>query len=188
MTRLPPAVRRLAALLLLLVLGPAIAWIGVGAPLVDLWVSHGDAAGEAFERVKRLRALAQRQPELERQVHAMQAALAEPGLLWPEASPPLISAAIQTRVRQAITAAGGSVRSTTEMPVVAEHGLLRIGVRVDAGGTIETLQQVLFNIEILSPVLIVDDLLVTASEGAMDAAHPPVLAITLDLTGYGRSP
>jgi general secretion pathway protein M len=162
-------------------------WFGIAQPMAWLWTGDAEADQAAADRLARLTALAQRRPVFAEQVRSLQKALADPALLWSGSSPALISAAVQAQLRQVISAAGGSVRSTTELPVVPEHGLLRVSLRVDAEGTVETLQRTLHAVEAATPILIVDDLMVTAPDGgSTEAERPPVLSIRLDVTGYGR--
>jgi general secretion pathway protein M len=182
-----PILRRIAALGLLGALLLA-GWIGLVQPAARLWAGDAEADAAAADRLARLTAIAGQLPLLERRVRALDAALAEPGLLWPGASAALISAAIQGQLRQVVTEAGGSVHSTAELAAAPEHGLVRVGLRIDAEGTVETLQRTLYAIETAAPALVIDDLLVSAPEGwPVNAGHAPVLSIRLDVAGYGRS-
>ena len=180
-----PWAGRAAAVLILGVLLWA-GWLGVvallpasvGAPL----------AGEDGELAARLTAMAQRRPLLEQQARGLEAALTEPGLLWSGSSVAATAAAMQARVREAVAGAGGTLRSTAQLPPETDKGLLRIGLRVEANGSMVALRDSLVRLAAITPMVLVEGLTVTAPAGGGEADGAPLFTIRLDLAGYLRAP
>lgn len=73
----------------------------------------------------------------------------------------LAAADLQNIVKSVVNDAGGQLTSTQVLPGKAETGFNRIAIRVRMTGSIETMQNVLRNLEANIPLLIVDQLDIT---------------------------
>jgi len=173
--------RRLASRLAALLILGGLLWAGVWVLAALLPPAAGALDAEA-ELAARLSAMAQRRPVLEQQARGLEAALAAPGVLW-SGSPAAATAAMQARVREAMAGAGGALRSTTEAPPETEKGLLRIGLRVEASGSMVALHDSLVRLDGIVPLVLVEGLAVSTGGG-----EPGVFTLRLDLAGYLRAP
>jgi general secretion pathway protein M len=139
--------------------------------------------------VSHLTLVAGRRAGIKAALRQMNATLSDPAVFWIGQSEPAVSAAIQGRLREVVSASGGSLRSTTDLPTAPDHGLSRVALRLQAEGTVPTLQAVLYAIETSKPALFVDGFAINASDsGAAAAGQPPMLSIQLDVFGFSRTP
>jgi hypothetical protein len=177
-------VSRAAALGLPLVL-LLLAWSLVVQPVIGWWSDEQETRAELADQVSRLSRVAGRRGGIETALRQMHATLADPALFWIAASEPAVSALIQQRLREAVTAGGGSLRSTTDLPATPEHGLHRVTLRLQAAGTVPALQAMLQAVETTTPALFIDGITINAADSA-GAGHPPELSVELDVTGFAR--
>ena len=182
MTGLSAPVQRFLALALLaiaLVLG----WQLVLSPLADLARDREADIALLTDQLEHLNALAARRPGLDRQAHSLQAQINADGF-WTGSSTAAVIVAMQDKLRQAITAGDGRLKSTSEAGVTVVHGLRKVGLRLSVDGTIGTLQKVLEGVEAASPALFVDSIVTTTSGASPAADRPPVLSLELTVAGY----
>ncbi len=160
-------------------------WQFVLRPLATVWFDAGDRA-DRLALLAHLTQVAQRRAALEQTIHQLDAALADPALLWSGSSGPGISANMQAQLQDIVVRSGGWLRSATDLPATAEHGLSRITLRLDAQGSIQMLQAMLQLIEAHHPALFVEEMEVNAPSGVTSGAQPPLLSIQLEISGYAR--
>lgn len=198
-----PALRRAAALAILLVL-PAAAWIVVVDPVIGLARDRIDDIAALAQRRADLDLILSRRPDLRREEAALRVRLAEEGGFWAGASAPAIAAAVQDRLRQVVTAHGGLLKTAAEIRSAATLGAelgadrgadpgagparaAAIRTRFRIEGTLETIRATLAAIETSRPALFVDGLTITGQDGDGTVEKPPMLALDLDVTAF-RAP
>jgi general secretion pathway protein M len=193
-TGLSPGVRRLLALAIL----AGLAWVlafGIVVPLVA-------AFGEAQDIELRLREAAARKEEADRRVATLTAELqrlkaqqATAVGFMQSTSESLAAADLQTRLRTAVEAAQGELRSTTPQAGRDEGNYRRISIRGQIAVSIAALQKVFYDFEAGTPYLFLDNVEIRAQplprmRGPLQAAPPPpedpVLDVRFDLYGYMR--
>lgn len=187
MTDLSRRARRALALAFL-VLAILTVWLTAVAPLVGLWRTKLAEIARLNEQLGPLREIAGRRPLAERQMAELRDDATLRQGLWSGVSPAAVSAAIQTTVRQAAADSGGIVRSVADASPAEDHRLLRLTVRFDAEGGLETVRKLLAVLQATRPLLFVDTLAVTAPERPATADADPSLAIRLAVSGYMRRP
>lgn len=181
----PAFARRVVALgLLLLIVGGLAA-----AAIVPLWRNHeayDQRIGELRHQIDRFTLHASQRPALERQ-RAQMLALYGDGFYLSGQTEALAAAELQRTVRQAVTQAGGELRSTQVMTAEEEEGFQRIAIRVQLRGGINTLRDALYALETGKPYLFVNDLRIRALN-AVRGRHPgsvvDLLDVSFELYGY----
>jgi hypothetical protein len=182
-----PFVSRLAALGLLAVVA-IMGWTTLGQAAIGWWRDGQKTRVDLAAQVDHLTLVAGRRAATEAALRRLNAALSDPAVFWSGPSAPTVSAAIQARLREIVTASGGSLRSTTDLPASPEHGLSRVILRLQTDGTVPALQAILSAIETSKPALFVDGIIINAADSSVAPANqPPMLSIQLDVTGYGRT-
>lgn len=184
--RVSPPLQRLIALAILVVLAGA-AVGGIVEPIISAYVdghrtiaqeraaiAHASAAGVDAEALKaELASLRSRQG-------------AVPGVLK-SSNDSLAAAELQNRLKSAIEAAHGELRSVQALPSRVDGGLRRITVRGQATVKIAGLRHALYDLESASPLLFLDNLAVDArpdKSGRPGAAQDPNLDLRFDVYGY----
>jgi general secretion pathway protein M len=177
--------RALALLLLLAVL--LLAWSAVVAPLVGLTTERLGEITMLSERLATLRGAISRIPALQQQAAALRARFEAEGGLWTGSSETFVATSMQAKLRDAVTAGQGRIRSTSQLRGTDEAGLRTVRVRVVIDGTLETLVRTLAAIQTARPPMFVDNLSVTAPANVA-ADKPPVLALDAEVIGYMHKP
>jgi len=181
------ALSRMGALGLLAALA-ALTWAAIIQPTIDWWLAARDTSSEQTEELHHLALVAGRRAGIEASLRELDAALSNPAIFWPGQSVPAVSAAIQGRLREIVTASGGTLRSTTDLPAAPDRGLPRVSLRLQSDGPVTALQAMLSAIEMSKPVLFVDAMTINAPDGSTALNQPPMLSIQIDVIGYRRTP
>jgi general secretion pathway protein M len=187
---LSPPMRRLLAVSLLI----GIAWLlwsGVASPII---ASHA----EATATIERFETALSRERASERDIAALRASLVE--LKKSEASIPgfieganesIAAAQLQSRIKTAVEAVKGEMRSTQILPARDDGKYRRIAVRGQMLLTTAGLQRVLHDLESASPYLFLDnvDIKVRPQQRNRDTAvQEPTLEVRFDVAGFMRRP
>lgn len=111
----------------------------------------------------------------------------------PQPTPSLAAADLQQRVKMAVEAAGGTLRSTQSLPPVEEGNTVKVTVNATVTGDIESLRKILHSLESQTPLLFVDNLEVSAREirqrlsnGRMSDDTRVQLSVQFEVSGYLR--
>jgi len=185
---LPRWVSRTAAVVLLLAI-LATVYVYVAAPLV---VAHR-TTDEDIERTRdllvRYEAIAATRQTYQRQLEELSSRQVGRGTYLAAESDALASAELQGRIRAAVNAHGGTLRSIQTLPVKSEGAFLRVSVRVQFTAPMVAFHRVLYGLESEQPFVFVDNLDVRNRRAARRAAledFDPQLMIRFDLSGYLR--
>jgi len=177
-----PVRRALALTILLFVLWAA--WSFVVSPAAQLSLGREADITLLVEELQHLRSVAAHRPDLERRSRALTARLASLEGYWTGPSDEAIAVSVQNLVRQAVSAGGGQITSTSDIGKSVDHGSPSLTIRFQVSGTLETLQRTLTAIAAATPALFVGSLEVSASGAAVASSQPPVLTIDVDVTAY----
>ncbi len=180
-----PLLRRIFALGIL-ALVVVLAWSLVVWPLLELSLDRRADIEALAAQASHFEAMIARKPALERQAHAMKQEVAAAGGFWSGPSGAAIAAVIQDRLREAVTAGGGRVKSTSFDHEANERGFRKIVVQFSIEGTLDTLQKTLAAVESKTPALFVDGFTVEAAEAQSARDRAPVLDFDLTVAGYMR--
>ena len=187
--RISPPLQRLAALSILMLLAGAVV-TGIVEPLVSAYldaqrtvarqqaaISHTRLVGADAETLRAELARLRSQPQ------------AIPGMLR-STNDSLAAAELQNRLKAAIDAAHGELRSVQPLPSRVEGVLRRVAVRGQARLRIAGLRHALYDLESSSPMLFLDNVEIEArpdKSGRPGAAEDPNLDLRFDLYGYIRA-
>jgi general secretion pathway protein M len=193
LTQASPALRRMVAVGLLLVLIFAIMFL-VALPL---WQSYSDADASASQLEMALRKLDSAGPDpaaLEIELRKLKSKrAAAPGLLAGP-SDALASAELQHRLKTVTEAARGTFRSAQALPARDEGPYRRVAVRAQISVKLEELVRILHDLESSSPYLFIDQMSVRVltpfhwGNSARAEGKESDLDVTFDIYGYVRKP
>ncbi len=180
MTNVSPLLRRLLAVTLLVAMA-WLAWSGVVAPLREDFASHAVAVERDAEFLVRYRAHAATRPELDGELARLRAIETARGGFLKADNPALAAAALQDRLKLAITKAGGTLKSVQVLAPEADGNYRRVAVDVMVSAGIGALEDLLYDLETGVPYLFVDELEVRRTgaripAGKADAGEDPVQA------------
>lgn len=185
----PGWVSRLAALALSAGVAFA-AYIFVVAPIIAGYAETAAAVDQAAELLDRYRRVAAARPALQERLDALKSRQSEIGTYLGGETDALAGAELQELVNATVAAGGGGLRSVQILPVKADAGFQRIGVRVQMTATIAQVLRVLHGLEAGSTLLFVDNLEVSNRRARRRRNQPvemdPTLLVRLDLFGYLR--
>ncbi len=101
----------------------------------------------------------------------------------------LASAELQGRIRAAVDAHGGSLRSIQTLPVISDGEFLRASVRVQFTAPMAAFHRILYALESEKPFVFADNLDVRNRRAKRRSGledFDPLLMIRFDLSGYLR--
>jgi general secretion pathway protein M len=170
----------------------AIVGITVALPLLFLLSVLGDLWGSRLEyqsnisrlepRVARLRGLIESEQKLKKSSRKAGARLLE--VAYPQSDDQAtIAAALQTRVREVVTAAGMTVGNSRIMPVKEDGGFERISLNLTMSGSLEALDRAMTEISSYRPMLMVESIEIKPSRSSARGSKTPTqsLVVTLQL-------
>ena len=192
MSRLPPLVSRLLAVLILLG-GLGLLYVGAVAPLVDDYLTTRQSIEDMRDALARYRRVAAELPQRRADLAALRQRQALSEGFLQGTNEALVAAQIQNRVKALSEAARGELRSTQVLPAQDEGKYRRITIRVQMTLDVAAAQRVLYGVESASPLLFLDnvDLRAHLFDRRRDrtAAAPGegMLDVRFDVYGYMRS-
>ncbi len=185
--RAPGWVSRLAALALSAGVAFGL-YIFVAAPILAGYAETDAALAQAAELLDRYRRVAAARPALQERLDALKSRQSEIGAYLSGGTDALAGAELQELVNATVANGGGGLRSVQILPVKADGGFRRIGVRVQMTATIAQMLRVLHGLEAGSTLLFVDNLEVSNRRARRRRKQPaemdPTLLLRLDLFGY----
>ena len=185
---LPAWVGRLAAVALLLgVLGTA--YLYVAAPLIVAYRTVDEEIERAGEHLIRYEAIATTRQANQRQSDELSSRQFGSGVYLVAETDALASAELQGRLRSAVSAHGGSLRSIQTLPIKSDGEFLRVSVRVQFTASMAAFHRILYALESEKPFVFVDNLDVRNRRAKRRSGLEdldPQLMIRFDLSGYLR--
>lgn len=185
-----PARRRLLAAGLLLAVVAA-GGFGVVLPVLDGMAEAAEQQDRQRALLARLERVSAQGPALQRELAAMDAALAAPELLIRAPSASQAAAQLQATLRSLLEAEGIALDSAQALPPVPQGPLLRVGLRVELRAGLEPLTRLLHAMESHRPPLLVREAMIAlpGQAGAgIAAGSTERLAIRLDVLALARLP
>ena len=162
----------------------------VVAPIVAGYAETNAAMIQAAELLDRYRRVAAARPALQERLDVLELRQSEIGTYLGGHTDALAGAELQELVNATVAQGGGGLRSVQILPVKADSGFRRIGVRVQMTATIGQVLHVLHGLEAGSTLLFVDNLEVSNRRARRRRNQPvqmdPTLLVRLDLFGYLR--
>lgn len=183
---------KLAALgLLLMVL--ALAYFAVVAPLLGLGKEYRETVDDLRFRQQHLQKIADGKDALTKRLEDIRALARKNEAFLPTSTAALAAADLQTRIKQAVSAAGGELSSTQVIPERNEENAVRVGVKIRMTGSTAVLRQVLHSFESGTPYLFIENLNIRPIRMPRNPRekNPTVedrLSVDFDVIGYMQAP
>jgi general secretion pathway protein M len=188
--QLPRVQRRILAVLLLLVAVGAVVRLVV-LPIWTTFAQNRDAIAQTEDNIARYSRLSTQVEALRSIVDELEQADNLDRYVISQESEPLAAAALQDRIKSAVTNSGGTLTSTQVLPTVADQGFKRVIVNVRMAVSVDALQRVLYELENNLPYLLTDDIVIL-SRGARKrrrkATAVDALDVRFNLYGFMRDP
>ena len=164
----------LAAALLLLLLG--MVWLMAASPLLAWHTDRADALAGRVALARRMAQVAQTLPDLQRQAAAAAAAGPTRSAVIEGGSDAVAGAAQQQALQEMAARAGATLSSTESLPAEPAGAYRRISLRVAVSAPWPVLVELLRQIALASPQMLVDDLQVQGSRAIGVVGEPPLEA------------
>jgi type II secretion system (T2SS) protein M len=189
MAPLSTNLRRTAALAILALLALLVVF-GIAAPIMEKY----DAARGTSDRLAAALARAERSDEdvaaLEAELAKLKQRRADGGEFLLSANEALAAAELQNRIKSAVEAAQGELRSTQILAVREEGQFRQAAVRGQIVVKLKSLQRIFHQFESASPLLFLDNVEIRArgAQRNRSVGDDPLLEVRFDLCGYLRRP
>jgi len=191
MTRdaVPPLARRVSAIAFLVALLWALYALGARPVIAEF--EHSQAGIEQSSLLLvRYQRVASKLPRVQREIQALRGdELAKLGFIDGD-NETLVTAELQTKLKELAESSGGEVRSTQALPGRDEQGFRRVTVRLQASIGMDGLQRLLHAIESSNPFLFIDSADLRARPSRDPAAASDSAAILdarFDVSGFMRT-
>lgn len=187
--RVSPPMQRVAALAILGTLIAAVA-IGVVAPLASAYVEAQRTVAQDRTAIAHAELSGLDATALKAELARLRSQAGPPPGTLQSVNESLAAAELQRRLKGAIEAAHGELRSMQPLPARADGTFRRVTVRGQATLKIAGLRQAFYDLESNSPLLFIDNVEVTArpdQSGHPGAAEDPGLDVRFDLYGYMKA-
>ncbi len=133
-------------------------WLGVVAPLIEWHGERAEALAQQAALVERMEALAAALPSLQEQSKAVAASGTGEAALLEGDSDTMASASLQERLQAMLLKTGVQLHSVETLPGDDAGPYRRIGLRVSFNASWPVLMDLLKDIHVATPSLLVDDL------------------------------
>jgi general secretion pathway protein M len=136
----------------------AVLWLGVAAPLIEWHGERAEALAQQEVLAERMEALAAALPSLQEQVKAVSTGGAGEAALLEGDSDTTASATLQERLQAMFLQMGVQLHSVETLPPDDAGAYRRIGLRVAFNASWPVLMDLLKDMHLATPALLVDDL------------------------------
>ena len=168
----------LPAILLLVLL------FGVVMPLVDYWRTVDADHTQLLNKAHAYERLVSRKEAVVSQVKALEADLTQAVDYLPRAEPAMAAAEVQANLGQLAERSGAIVRSTLTLPAKAQDGFTAVGFQLSVTGSMRSVRDILYEIEVGHPRLVIDRLSITPASDSGADGLPGDVDMSVDLHGY----
>jgi Tfp pilus assembly protein PilO len=185
-----PARRRLLALGILATLLAALLF-GLVGPLAEALAERAEQEQRQRDLLLRFERVIAQGPALRRELAALDAEIAEPGMLLRAPTASQAAASLQATLRALLEAEGVTPDSAQPLPSAPHGPLTRVAMRIELRTDHETLARVLAAIEAHRPQLLVREALIVAPRDQQggpprDGAAGPRLAVRIDVAALAQ--
>ncbi len=127
-------------------------------PLINAGLDYNETKQDLAFRLKRYKEVIASKDKVMANAENVKKQYAEQEYFNTRETEALASADLQKFIKMAISAAGGQLTSTQVLPSKTEEDITRITVKVRMNGTIEHLRQVLYDIEMSKPLMLIEEM------------------------------
>lgn len=186
MIQLSPPMSRIAAVGLLLALIAAVYSLCI-APIWGTYATNRETIADQRDLLQRYQRLAAGADALSQRLAKLRRRpLSGEGYLQGD-NETLVSAQLQSRIRNVAQASGGKLTSTQVLAGTDEAGFRRIGVRVTMTADIPDLQKMLHKLESDRPYLFLDNVDISGEQSRRRDGRDGGLTVSFDVYGFMRT-
>lgn len=188
--KLSPQRQRILALVILALMIAA-GYIVFVMPLRGLTASYDEQLQQLNERLAKAREILDEGSGAMAQLKRLELEEKRYGYYLENSRPTLAAAELQRRVKQTVEQHGGTIVSSQILGEQEANGLHRVALRVNLRVDLPTLQKILYELETKPPVLVLDNVALTARPTGSTArlrgsVEQQVLDTSLDIMGYQK--
>jgi hypothetical protein len=158
--------------------------LGIVMPLLDYWRVIDAEHTQLLNKTHAYERLVSRKEALARQVTGLEAELGQAVGYLPRAEPAMAAAEVQANLGQMAERSGATVRSTQTLPAKPEDGFTAVGFQLNVTGSMRSVRDVLYDIEVGHPRLVIDRLSITPARDPGPNGLPGDVDMSVDLHGY----
>lgn len=171
----------------------ALVYFAVLSPLLGLGKEYRETVADLRFRLEHLRKVASEKGPLTQRLESIRILAQKNEAFLPTSTAALASADLQSRIKQAVSEAGGELSSTQVIPERNEENAVRVGVKVRMTGSTQVLRQVLHAFESGKPYLFIENLNIRPIRMPRNPRdkNPAVedrLSVDFDVIGYMQAP
>jgi Tfp pilus assembly protein PilO len=167
----------------ILLAGIAMLYVGVAAPVLDVFQQREAMLATDRLLAPRLQAAAAEVPHLLAQVAELRQAASTRKFSLDGTSDSLASASLQSRIEELAAAAGIAIASTEGLPPETRGIYHRLGLRIAVSGSYEHIVNLLSAIEVTTPPLVIDNLQIHGNSRI--SASPVTAQLDASFVVYG---
>jgi hypothetical protein len=158
--------------------------LGVVMPLADYWRTVDAGHTQLLSKAHAYERLVSRKEAVVNQVKALEADLTQAVDYLPRAEPAMAAAEVQANLGQLAERSGAIVRSTLTLPAKAQDGFTAVGFQLSVTGSMRSVRDILYEIEVGHPRLVIDRLNITPASDSGADRLPGDVDMSVDLHGY----
>lgn len=163
------------------------AWISVVEPIRSKHREYENSALRSRELIERFNRVGATRNRLQAQVTELNRRARSSGGFLKGASPTLVAANLQNRLKRIVSETGATIRSSQILPVREEGDLKRIALRIQLVADVAALQKILYGLETGDPYLFMDDVNIRAQRKRRrrgKTADARSLTVRIDMYGF----
>lgn len=170
-------VRLLVPLIVVLVALTAMVW-----PLWDLSARYDKTTQDVSDRMSRYERLLGQRSQLESQLAQMTTDQKKSGLFLESGNAELAAAQLLTKVKDAVSSAGGTLVSTQNVAPVSNDDTGEVRIKVRMSGDADALAEMLHSLESAHPLMFVRDLSIRSRKTVQGRRDNRVTTYSLDVS------
>ncbi len=179
---------RLLAISILLLIVVAV-YATALAPLARRYVAVYEESDNLRTQISQYRRIARRKTDLLAKLNQLETSPDTAKIYWRGKTAAIAGANLQTRANQLVQKRNGVIQSIATLPGELEDGVQTFGIRVLFSANIQSIQQILHDVEIQSPILIVNSFEIRNKHrrrrrNKKNREEPDILLVDLQISGF----
>jgi general secretion pathway protein M len=166
----------------LVVLAAVIVWLGVAAPLMDLYDAQAAKLAQRTGLAERMAGLAAELPDLQARAAAVPAN--NGAATFEGATDALAGATLQSQLQSLAGTAGATLSSMETLTAEQSGPYRRIGVKLSISAPLPVLAELIAQIEQARPPMLIDDLQIHGSPIVLPGAQASALDVGFTVYGF----
>lgn len=154
------------------------------SPIFSFWENQRREIETLSAKHTRYMDLLASKDNIHRQSQLLVAQLFETGILREGTAPAVVAADIQSQIGKIISDIGGTILSTSDLPVIQKETMTYVGLHVNFEGNLSAVVKLLESCETSKPFIFVDNLTIRRPDMTQPNEKTPELSVGLDIYNY----